>query len=330
MREIAELRRVELLGAVVLALVEGLAEKVGEGAVHVEVETRRGSLAKLGVLRRHRQLYLPPVGKVGGRRLACTGARRVKRNHAADELFVVLAVEEKARGLHHVALFVDGMEMHRYRSRLAAGKRHRKNRPVAHRPRHVVDEPKPAAERVGKKGMAYDRLRHLSLGKAGDRDFVGVEERKLKPAVCQDRIALVGLERVCRLSKTPLEKLKRKIARHVLRETFVDQAVHRLRRRRELAGALVAFVKGERREDRGENLAKAALSELHLHKLEDRAQRMLRLRRNVVDLRGDELLLSVVEVDESRRELRVVDLQLRLEPAPDVAAAHERGKDGIG
>ena len=57
---------------------------------------------------------------------------------------------------------------------------------------------------------------------------------------------------------------------------------------------------------------------------------MLRLRRDVVDLRGDELLLSVVEVDESRGELRVVDLQLRLEPAPDVAAAHERGEDGIG
>ena len=62
MREIAELRRVKLLGAVVFALVEGLAEKVGEGAVHVEVEARRGSLAKLGVLWRHRQLYLPLVG----------------------------------------------------------------------------------------------------------------------------------------------------------------------------------------------------------------------------------------------------------------------------
>ena len=177
--------------------------------------------------------------------------------------------------------------------------------------------------------MAHDRLRHLSLGKAGDRDLVGVEERKLKPAVRQDRIALVWLERVGRLAKTPLEKLERKIARNVLREAFVDQAVHRLRRRRELARALVAFVEGEGREDRSENLAKAALSELHLHKLEDRAQRMLRLRRNVVDLRGDELLLAVVEVDERRRELRVVDLQLRLEPAPDVAAAHERGKDGI-
>ena len=56
---------------------------------------------------------------------------------------------------------------------------------------------------------------------------------------------------------------------------------------------------------------------------------MLRLRRDVVDLRGDELLLSVVEVDESRRELRGVDLQLRLEPTPDVAAAHKSGEDGI-
>ena len=77
MREIAELRRVELLGAVVLALVEGLAEKVGKGAVHVKVKTRRGSLAKLGVLWRHGQLYLPPVGEVCWRRLARTRTRRV-------------------------------------------------------------------------------------------------------------------------------------------------------------------------------------------------------------------------------------------------------------
>ena len=219
--------------------------------------------------------------------------------------------------------------MHRHRCRLAAGKRHRENRLVARRPRRIVHKPEPAAERVGKKGMAYDRFRHLPLGKAGNSDFVGVEERKLQPAVGQDSIALVGLERVCRLAKTPLEKLERKVARHIRRKTFVDKVVHRLRCRRELAGALVAFVEGERRKNRGENLPKAALSELHLHKLENRAQRMLRLRRNVVDLRGDELLLAVVEVDESRGELRIVDLQFRLEPAPDIAAAHKRGEDGI-
>ena len=177
--------------------------------------------------------------------------------------------------------------------------------------------------------MAHDRFRHLPLGKARDRDFVGVEERKFEPAVSQDRIALVGLERVCRLSKTPLEQLEREVARHVLCKALVDKPVHCLRCSSELARPLVAFVEGERRKDRGENLSHAALPELHLHKLENRAQRMLRLRRNVVDLRGDKLLLAVVEVDESRGELRIVDLQFRLEPAPDIAAAHKRGEDGI-